>query len=372
MHKYNIITLGASGAGKTIFLASLFRQMSLPTKEGIFLEVESFRQQQELNNIYMQIVNQKLWPQGTGTNVNKWCFTCHVKTQELENYPVCQFVYLDYGGGLLTDKLEEEEDSNFFYFRKAIPNADAVIVLIDGYYLLKYIKTNFSLDDEYVARWLMRDLPNTIQLANRVRKNPVHFVITKWDLFEGKYSLKEARKCLETKCVEFKRLVDQRVNAGSPVRLIPVSSVGAGFASPEPDGSMRKNLDLVPKPFQLEILISYVLIDKVVAYYNDMNRENKRFEKSIQNKFFFLLELIPDSIIRGKLLNRKQRAERRRQVNDSRTAFSYLIDTFVGYIQEFEKKYPEANLGGDMTLPNINQEQFVHFFKTLKAWLISK
>ena len=70
------------------------------------------------------------------------------------------------------------------------------------------------------------------------------------------------------------------------------------------DGSMKKNLGKVPKPFQLEIPLSYVLIDKVTAYYNNVDKENKDFEKSVQHKFGFLLDLIPDALKQGKLLTR--------------------------------------------------------------------
>lgn len=386
MENYNIITLGASGAGKTVFLASLFKQLSLPTDEGIFLELNDLKQQQELNGIYSQVANKESWPIGTSRAVTKWCFTCHVKTQNLEAYPVCQFTYIDYGGGILTDSNEEEGLSDFtFDFRQEIPHADAVIILIDGSQLYKFIQADFDLDDVGVSKWLFNDLPNTIQLASRVKKSPVHFVITKWDLLEIDYDLSKVRECLENKCEEFKRLVEQRVQAGCPVRLIPISSVGNEFVTMQPDGSMKKNLGKVPKPFQLEIPVSYLLIDKVALYRNVINNQDKDFSESAEYKFRFLLDFIPDTLKQSRLLNREERLERLRKVSDTKDALSYLIDTFIKHITEFEENHPQANLGGDMKITELppeiekedksstsfacSQEQFVNLTKKLKNWL---
>ena len=361
MENYNIITLGASGAGKTVFLASLFKHLSLPTEQGIYLEVKDSEQQKQLNRIYSQVANKKSWPIGTRRAVTKWHFTCCVRTQTLEEYKVCQFTYLDYGGGILTDSNEEEDLNDFFFdFRKEIPKADAVIVLIDGQQLFEFIKGGFDLSDPGISKWLTNDLPNTIQLADRSRKNPVHFVITKWDLFEEHYDLTEIRECLQDKCEEFKRLVNMRANAGCPVRLIPISSVGKEFITMQSDGSMKKNPGKVPKPFQLEIPLSYVLMDRTVAYYNNLDEDDQEIDQEIQESIEYklrdLLDFIPDSLKRGILLTHEKRIQRLNNVRDAKTAFRYLIDTFVGHITEFEKNYPQANLGGEMTIPNLPSE----------------
>ena len=40
MKTYNILTLGLSGAGKTVYLASLFKQLSTQGEQGFFLEIK--------------------------------------------------------------------------------------------------------------------------------------------------------------------------------------------------------------------------------------------------------------------------------------------------------------------------------------------
>ena len=372
MENYNIITLGASGAGKTVFLASLFKEFSLPTDEGIYLEVHNSKQEKELRGIFAQIVNKEAWPRGTtiSDGITKWNFTCCVRTPDLiDNYQVCQFNYIDFAGGIITDILSDEDGEVLEKeLTEQIPHADAVIVLIDGRQLFKYIQTGFDLNDPGISKWLLNDLRSTIKLADKVKKKPLHFVITKWDLLEGNYDLSTVRECLESKCEDFKRLVDQRVRAGCPVRLIPISSVGKEFVTMQSDGSMKKKLGQVPKPFQLEIPISYVLIDKVAAYYNNVDQENKDFEKSVQHKFSFLLDLIPDAVKRGKLLTREERIQSLKKVTDAKTAFTYLIDTFVVQITEFEKNHPQANLGGEMKIPNLPSEIEQEDTENLKTW----
>ena len=359
---YNIITLGASGAGKTVFLASLFKHLSIATDEGIYLEVDR-KQQKKLSAIYAQVVNKEVWPVGT-QEATKWCFTCYVKTQDLQDYPVCRFSYLDYKGGILTDIDEDASYSNF-NITKEIDDADAVIVLIDGLQLYKYIHSGYQLTDQGVVKWLNMDLPNTLKEAQRVKNKPLHFVITKWDLLEGKYNLSTVRDCLGSKCIEFRNLIDTRKNSKAvhPIRLIPISSVGKEFVTMHSDGTMKKNLNKVPQPFQLEIPLSYVLIDKVVTSYNNIDD----YEILVQDKLSFWLDLIPDALKQGKLLTRKQRIEGLQNVSDTRTALSYLFQTFVANIKNFENNYPEANLGGDMEFPALQESEPIEKPNLLKT-----
>lgn len=104
MNNYNIITLGPSGAGKTVFLASLFKSLSIQGEHGFFLEVEDNKKQTFLNKIYTEVISGETWPRGTMRGeVTQWVFTCCVKTQDLSKHPACKFTYFDYAGGLLTD-----------------------------------------------------------------------------------------------------------------------------------------------------------------------------------------------------------------------------------------------------------------------------
>ncbi|NEQ72156.1 MAG: hypothetical protein F6K23_03140 [Okeania sp. SIO2C9] len=330
---YKIITLGASGAGKTVFLASLFRQLSTQTSEGFFLEV-SIKQGQELNKIYSKIFDtDKGWPLGTIGGVTQTIFTCCVTNLALEKFPVCQFTYIDYPGDILTGILPNQDD--IFDFQQEVSNADAVLVMIDGLKLLKLMQEK-DLDNEAVRQLLLIDLPNTMQLVNICKRDtPVHFIISKWDLLEDDYKLSYITERLLEKVPEFKNVVHSRVQAGCPVRLIPVSSIGMDFATLLPDGSMKKKPGAIPKPFQLEIPIAYVLIDGVKA-------DIKALKSSSEN--IPLLDLVK----KIKELAHVNQEKSLQEVKDRDTARKHLVISFLKHLKDFEERFPKANLGGEV------------------------
>lgn len=266
LKNYNIITLGASGAGKTVFLASMFKQLSTPGDLGFFLEVEDSRKEKLLTNIYWEFASGETWPRGTRGEIAKWTFTCSVKTPDLSKYSVCQFTYIDYAGGLLTDLAAEEEEDNYFDFDKEVPNA--VLVILDGVKILSFMQaTDFNKGD--VGVLLQKDLPSIMRLLNRCKRDtPVHFIISKWDLVESNYSLLAVRNRLLEKVPEFQKIVRSRKEAGCPIRLIPVSSIGMHFATLQPDGKMQKKPGEIPSPFHVEVPLACVFIDGMQSHFN--------------------------------------------------------------------------------------------------------
>ena len=52
MKTYRILTLGASGSGKTVFLASMFKQLSIQGEAGFFLGANNHQEQKILNSVY--------------------------------------------------------------------------------------------------------------------------------------------------------------------------------------------------------------------------------------------------------------------------------------------------------------------------------
>ncbi|WP_293067680.1 WD40 repeat domain-containing protein [Moorena sp. SIO3F7] len=353
MKNYNILTLGASGAGKTVFLASLFKQLLIQDREGFFLEAPKDQQDKKLVEIYKKIIGKSEddWPTSTW-NITDWEFICCVKNHNIENFPVCKFTYIDYPGGLITDILKDQK--NYFNFKTKVPNADAVLAIIDGFKLLKFMEDQ-DLSDKKVINLLQKDLPNIMQLVDKCKKDtPVHFIISKWDLLESRYKLSELRERLLEKVPEFKAFVKNRVNAGCPVRLIPVSSIGSDFATLQPDGSMKKNPGAIPKPFQLEIPIACVLIDRVNAYINTLQSGHQDSHQQVQDKniFLSLYKQIQSFLNRQADLPIPKQEERLQEIKDEETALNYLVGTFVDHLQKFEVNFPAANLGGEIICPD--------------------
>ncbi|MDY7002811.1 MAG: hypothetical protein SWX82_02225 [Cyanobacteriota bacterium] len=338
MKNYNIITLGPSGSGKTVFLASLFKQLSTSPSKEFFLTVSDNEQRKKLNEIYSRIIGKNQdWPSGT-RDITHVKFTGYVKNLDLdlENFPVCQFTYIDYGGGLITDTLPDQRD--VFDFQENVPNADAVLAMIDGLKLLKLMRGE-NLENETILQFLLQDLPNMMQLINQCKRDTsVDFIISKWDLLEGNYNLSEITERLREKSPEFNNVVSNRIKAGCPVRLIPVSSIGMDFASLQSDGLMKKNPGAIPKPFHLEIPIAYVLIDDRVKAGNEALKSSS--EKTT------LLARLKNSFSNG-------RADR---VRDWEKAHNHLVISFSKCLNNFEEEFPEANLGtkSRLALPSIH------------------
>ncbi len=251
MKNYKILTIGPSGAGKTVFLASLFKQLSIQGEYGFLLKVEDVKQRSDLNNIYTEIVTGEKWPRGTTGDVKEWIFTCCVQNPNLLSmYPVCQFTYIDYPGGLITDPQD-----NSFDFAKDVKDANAVLAILDGTQILALM------ENKDVSKWLLSELSSLTQIIQECDRIPVHFIISKWDVLHNKYKLSEVRERLLNKSQEFKNVVDARKEA-QPMRLIPVSSIGMEFATLQSDGrSMKKIPNRIPQPYRLEVPVTYAMTD---------------------------------------------------------------------------------------------------------------
>ncbi|NEN87794.1 MAG: GTPase domain-containing protein [Okeania sp. SIO3H1] len=282
MKNYKILTLGASGAGKTVFMASMFKSLSTQGEHGFYLENEDFT---KLNNIYKNLITGK-WPETTRrSEISKWKFTCVIKNPDLHNFPICQFTYFDYAGGRFTDMDEEDYD-----LQKIIVQADTILVLLDGEKIQALMSNK---NEQKIDDFLNKDLPPIIRWMSYCQA-PIQFVISKWDLLENdNFGLKEISDRL-LEIPKFKELVRNRNQEGSPVRLIPVSSVGSGFVTPQPDGSMKKISGSTPHPFHMEVPISCVIPDllekeiqvnikRLTTISNEDIIENSRHNKLLHN-----------------------------------------------------------------------------------------
>lgn len=254
MNTYTVIMLGPRGSGKTVFLASMYNQLCTQGEGGFFLEVDSAEKSKRLHDIYTQIAFEEKWPLGTRrSEVSEWTFTCSVQTKDLPIYPACKFTYLDYAGGLLTDQTDDPK------FNEQVKKADALLGLLDGQRLCALMQ-----NETIGQKWAVNELPRILSIMQKTGK-PIHFIISKWDIVEKKYTLEQIRDCLLKEIPHFKNLVSTYNKAGKPVRLIPVSAVGKDFATLQPDGSMEKNLSVLPQPFQVEIPLACILPDLIQA-----------------------------------------------------------------------------------------------------------
>ena len=89
--------LGPAGSGKTVFLASMDKKLSIQGESGFFLDIDGQEKRKRLKNIYAQIATDERWPNATDIqDISEWVFTCKVQTPNLGIYSPCKFNYMDY------------------------------------------------------------------------------------------------------------------------------------------------------------------------------------------------------------------------------------------------------------------------------------
>ena len=365
--------LGPSGSGKTVFLASLYKKLSIQGEHGFFLEVDGSEKRKRLNNIYTQIAIDEKWPKGTTySEISEWTFTCRVQTENLPIYSACKFNYLDYAGGRITDEMEEDSE-----FDDKLNDADALLGLLDAQRICAFMQ-----NEKVGMSWAINDLPNMLDIMQNTSK-PIHFIISKWDILEGKFTLEQIRNRL-LEIDEFKNLIKQRTKAGTPVRLIPVSAVGMGFAELQPDGSMAKTGKL-PKPFQVEVPLACILPDMIQTKLHELIEKQQELNTPIEVKPSFSLwdrvrnvfgsslkfvqQLLPKKyqfaedilekiiVFAEESTQKKQEAARKRSdelfreqeaslkaVANEETALKHVINCFLSIRNKLDYTFPESDI----------------------------
>lgn len=373
MNNYKVIVLGASGSGKTVFLASMYRQLSIQRKDSpFFLDIDP-EQQRILVQKYREIASTNTgWPAATKRDeISEWLFTCCVQSpMDGSIYPALQFTYYDYageritepqGGGLQTD------------FDAKIKDADALLGILDGQKILALMRNEPDGDD-----FVNTDLAIILQDMMR-SQNPVHFVITKWDLLaNNNYTLRDVRnRLLEGN--DFLEFVQNRMTSFT-IRLIPVSSVGMEFAELQPNGSMRKIPGKHPKPFQVEMPLVCVLPDKFKAQVDALKEKQAKLlgqqpSSALRRTFADLFGIVTGNVVRflrgfllggyqftdtiiDKLLNfvelsaekRKEEAERLRiqrentfkTVQNEQTALEHAVTSYLVLVHQLQRDFPDS------------------------------
>lgn len=278
---YNVVILGPSNSGKTVFLGSMYHKLSTQGESGFFLAVDD-AQRTRLNQIYTEVAVEEEWPDATFiSDISNWTFTCKIQTPK-GIYPACQFHYTDYAGEILTDS--RNDTTYIAKFNEAVKKADVLLGLIDGSRLLSYIN-----GEKTGTKWVLKELGNVLDLMQNTHKS-IHFIISKWDLIEGKYTLEQVRNYL-LEIDKFRNIVMNRNqnnntnnsdNDKGVIRLIPVSSVGKGFAEQQPDGFMRKT-GKIPKPYNIELPIACILPDKLKEELRKIiSEEKKKSQEQVQ------------------------------------------------------------------------------------------
>ena len=378
-------------------MASLYSRLRIRRSDIAFYLRSDHQTSLDLNAVYNRIVSpEDSWPEAS-QSIQEWEFTVDVPTAS-EDVDALRIRYLDYPGGVLTNP-RALSDPRIKNLVERLRCAHGLLVLLDGQRIRELM-----LGQRSGHRYLEFDLSSSFEIAQQSRC-PIHFVVTKWDLLEREFLLGAIRdKLLADE--NFADLVAAKErDIGATIRLIPVSSVGSGFAEPKPDGSMRKT-GARARPYNVEIPLVAILPDFMQFAYEELARHEAglseqpanagklasvlaapdtpakiaKFTSSLLQKYATALsakvmkrnpmlaallannpDVIADTI--SGLADRLVRAraersrlgreafvaeldEKRLAVRDKRDAFEVLERQFVSMLTEFEVNHPESVLAG--------------------------
>ena len=288
MHTLEIQMLGPSGSGKTVFMSSLYSRLRIRRPEMTFYLRSDIETSLSLNAVYNEVVDPDgNWPPSTMA-MKDWDFGVSVPAAEGDIEPL-RIRYTDYAGGILTN-LRLAADPNVQAAHAKLRSAHGLLVLLDGAEVAKLAR-----GESAGTTYFDRDLATSFEIAQQ-SSCPVHFVITKWDLLESTFSLGAVRDALFGN-ENFANLVAAKTRGpGVPVRLIPVSSVGSGFARLLPDGSMEKT-GAPARPLNVEIPLVAVLPDFMQFAYEQLGRSESDIDQLTEqlSPLAKLLNLVGDT-----------------------------------------------------------------------------
>lgn len=162
----NILMVGHSGAGKTSFMAGMYKNLG-DAQEGYGIRAKDSTQKKNLERM-AQNLSVGQYPSGTDIQqMYRFELTCAGKD-------VVPFNWMDYRGGILLS--EDPDDEDMDNFLKSISSADALVVFLDGEKL-----------SEQTSEWTMEYdiliscIENSLSIEHK-SWFPICFVITKCDM----------------------------------------------------------------------------------------------------------------------------------------------------------------------------------------------
>lgn len=162
----NILMVGHSGAGKTSFMAGMYRLLG-ENKDGYGISAKNPKQKTILKRM-ANLLQEGKYPEGTDVQqIYNFSFTCN-------DEEIIPFNWMDYRGGILLSEEPDEEDMQ--KFMSAMNSADALVVFLDGEKLAD-TTDRWALEYDLLLTCIM----NSFDVKHK-SWFPISFVVTKCDL----------------------------------------------------------------------------------------------------------------------------------------------------------------------------------------------
>lgn len=358
-----IVALGGSGAGKSLYLASLYRKLTNS------LIIDDIREAQKLNQICNDVLNTtegEVITIGT-SDFKEWKFKWQLNIRR-SKYNVGSFTYLDYAGGRINEitRASKEEERLLTEIKKA----HIVLVFLDGIRLIDLIRqskgeTLSNSSANQLRAWLNKDIYNIIEYL-KINDCPIHFVITKWDalVFKGFNDLRAIKNQLTETLLTLKEFIDQREKLQSePIRWIPISSLGMNIAEPIYDNEgtfqgmgltrIHGHYPNIIQPIYVDIVLSYAMIDTLKSKLRYLENVNIVYNIVASFGVDSIFDMLPvpfnlfgkfAKVIYDMIVGTRE-AERPypidiHNIRNRKNALLYIISQHQQKIREFEEEFP--------------------------------
>jgi Double-GTPase 2 len=358
MEEYQVAVVGPPECGKTVYLATLNHVLSRRwIAPGLSAVVKPAIMGSRLAAIYRQIADPRSdFPKATLlSEIHEWRFEFRVAAAG-RTYPLMSVKYFDAGGEWWTRPLTDGREADTWH--TLIERMDAVLGFLDGDQLGRYLDGSLSESAFYAAAidWLMPALNEC--------GGPVHIVVTKWDLLQGRYSLQDVQRAMSR---WLHPLADDRpirgrghVRRARRVRIIPVTSLGS-FAYLDSRGLVHKRKDAEPAPVNVLIPFAAVLPDLVIeaARVNAREWREQLLQRARENAEASRLQLfnvsLPINFFWAWLAGCLAGAGRMptgllgsppslARVNGSDDAYRYMQKCLFQKLREFERNWPGSRV----------------------------
>jgi hypothetical protein len=260
---FRVVALGGSGAGKTVFLSTMFHELNFRTSHRSYYLETAPEQAIALGNIYARLTDPaQPWPKATlVADSQEYVFDCVGRDPQGKRRKVLTLSFVDYAGGLLERHMDGASQA-FHDLQRRIDEANALLVMIDGY------RIGQLFENQPAARtYFLGTIRPMLEFAQRA-SCPIHFVLTKWDLVcevSALRSLSEGERLDRVVAAlmqfDFLKALIYVHSSGQIVRVIPVSSVGASFAEVDSNGFVVKRLHGTVAPTNVDVPLSVIVPD---------------------------------------------------------------------------------------------------------------
>lgn len=272
---FRVAALGPSGSGKTVLLGCAFDEFSaFDTDRPLRLDLP-LHERQELNRISSAATHPtEKWPDATIVGESRTHEFACIADLDGKEMAVMKLHYMDYSGELLEGKGAASEVSRL---EKYIAGSHAVLGVLDGVEIRSWIR-----GEQRGVDYMARRTKTILQLVASATC-PVHLVITKWDVVHGigeQHADDESRLHVVRRALldvpHIEKMVGTARQRDQRIRLIPVSSVGEGFAAIDETGRVTKLGQSIGRQQNIIVPLAAVIpdyLDTLVSRMEEHDRE---------------------------------------------------------------------------------------------------